>query len=248
MSATAIAGPITRAATPRFKANVAGILYLANMLAFVPAAYVHSRFVIAAGTAAAASNTLVAEPLYRFGFTFDLIAVASGIAVTALFYDLFKPVSGHLSLFAAYVSLMGCAITAASCLLHFVPSAILRAADYFPIFATKLDAIALLFLRLRIQTAGIGIVFAGVYCLLIGFLIFRSTFIPRSVGLLMAVAALGWLTYLSPSLASELAPFNSFVSGLLGEGSLMLWLLVIGVNAQRRTQASLASPSSAEEA
>ena len=101
MSATAMAGPITRAATPRFKANVAGILYLANVLAFVPAAYVHSRFVIAAGTAATASNMLVAEPLYRFSFVFDLVAVASGIAVTALFFNLFKPVSGRLSLFAA---------------------------------------------------------------------------------------------------------------------------------------------------
>jgi hypothetical protein len=247
MSATAIAGPITRTATPRFKANVAGILYLANMLAFVPAAYVHSRFVIAAGTPPGASSTLVFEPLYRFGFTFDVIAVISGIAVTAVFFNLFKPVSGRLSLFAAYVNVMGCAITVASCLLHFVPLAILRASDYFPIFARKLDAVALLFLRMRVQTANMGIVFAGVYCLLTGFLIFRSTFLPKSLGVLMAIAGLGWLTYLSPSLASELAPFNSFVSGLLGEGSLMLWLLVVGVNVHRRTQAALASPSSAEE-
>jgi len=236
MSATAMAGPITGAATPRFKANVAGILYFANMLAFVPAAYVHSRFVIAAGTAAAASNTLVIAPLYRFGLTFDLIAVASGIAVTALFFDLFKPVSRRLSLFAAYVNLMGCAITAASCILHLVPLAILRGADYFPIFAAKLEALALLFLKLRVQTAAMGIVFAGVYCLLIGFLIFRSGFLPRPLGVLVAIAGLGWLTYLSPMLAHELAPFNSFVSGLLGEGSLMLWLTIKGVNPKAVSQ------------
>ncbi len=228
MTATAMTGPITAAARPRFKANVVGILYLANMLAFVPAAYVHSRFVIAAGTATAASNTLVTASLYRFGFIFDLIAVASGIAVTVLFYDLFKPVSGRLSLFAAYVNLMGCAITAASCLLHFVPMAILRAADYFPIFATKLEPLALLFLRMRVQTANIGIVFAGVYCVLIGFLILRSSFLPNSPGVLMALAGLGWLTFLSPTLANRLAPFNSLVSGLIGEGSLMLWLMVKG--------------------
>ena len=178
MSATAMAGPVTGAATPRFNAKVAGILYFANMLAFVPAAYVHSRFVIDAGTAAAASNALVIDPLYRLGLTFDLIAVASGLAVTALFYDLFKPVSGRLSLFAAYVNLMGCAITAASCILHLVPLVILRGADYFPVFTAKLEALALLFLKLRVQTAAMGIVFAGVYCLLIAFLIFRSTFLP----------------------------------------------------------------------
>ena len=228
MNAIAMAGPITRAATPRFKANVAGILYFANMLAFVPAAFIHSRFAIAAGTAAAASNMLVAEPLYRFSFVFDLITVASGIAVTVLFFHLFKPVSGRLSLFAAYVNLMGCAITAASCLLHFVPLAILRAADYFPVFAAKLEALALLFLKMRIQTAEIGIVFAGVYCLLIGFLIFRSSFLPKPLGALMAIAGLGWLTFLSPSLANRLAPVNSLVSGLVGEGSLMLWLMIKG--------------------
>jgi hypothetical protein len=194
----------------------------------VPAAYVHSRFVIASGTAAAASNTLVTESLYRFGFIFDLIAVASGIAVTALFYRLFKPVSGRLSLCAAYVNLMGCATTTASCLLHFVPMAILRATDYFPIFATKLEPLALLFLRMRVQTANIGIVFAGVYCILIGFLILRSSFLPSSLGVLMAIAGLGWLTFLSPALSNGLAPFNSVVSGLIGEGSLMLWLMIKG--------------------
>jgi Domain of unknown function (DUF4386) len=240
MSATAMAGPITQAATPRSKANAAGILYLANMLAFVPAAYIHSRFVIASSTAAAASRMLVIDPLYRFSLTFDLIAVASGIAVTALFFGLFKPVSGRLSLFAAYVNLMGCAITAASCLLHLVPLAILRAADYFPVFAMKLEAAALLFIKIRVQTAGVGIVFAGVYCILIAFLIFRSTFLPRSLGVLMAIAGFGWLTFLSLPLANQLAPFNSLVSGLLGEGSLMFWLLVIGTNVQRRNLASLA--------
>jgi hypothetical protein len=238
MSATMMAEPITGAATPRFKANVAGILYLANILAFVPAAYVHSRFVIAAGIVPNASSTLVFEPLYRFGFTFDLIAVVSGIAATALFFELFKPVSGRLSLFAAYVNLMGCAITAASCLLHFAPLAILRAADYFPIFATKLDPVALLFLKMRVQTANVGIVFAGVYCVLIGFLIFRSSFLPKSLGVLMAFAGLGWLTYFSPSLANRLAPLNSLVSGLIGEGSLMVWLMVKGATLRlhRRNQ------------
>jgi hypothetical protein len=119
--------------------------------------------------------------------------------------------------------------------------AILRATEYFPIFATKLEPVALLFLKMRVQTANIGIVFAGVYCILIGFLILRSSFLPKPLGVLMGIAGLGWLTYLSPTLASELAPLNSLVSGLLGEGSLMLWLLVIGVNVQR-TQAALASP------
>ena len=242
MSAAVMTEPMA-GALPRFKANIAGILYLANILAFVPAAYVHSRFVAGGEAAASATNALAHDSLFRLGFTFDLIAVASYVAVTVLFFDLFKPVSRTLSLLAAYVSLTGCAATAVSCLFHLASLAVLRGAQYLPSLAIEpLQAVAFLFLKLRSQTANIGIVFFGFYCLLIGYLIFRSNFLPRALGVLMAIAGLGWLTYLSPPLARDLAAFTSLITGLVGEGSLMLWLLVIGVNAQRRNAAALASP------
>jgi hypothetical protein len=77
-----------------------------------------------------------------------------------------------------------------------------------------------------------SLVFFGFYCLLIGYLIFRSTFLPRILGLLMMLAGLGWLTFLSPRLANYLAPYI-FIPGLLGEGALTLWLLIKGVNVSR---------------
>jgi hypothetical protein len=77
-----------------------------------------------------------------------------------------------------------------------------------------------------------NLVFFGVYCLLIGYLIFKSTFLPRTLGVLMAFAGLAWLTFLSPPLVKSLSPWI-FLPGLLGEGSLTVWLLVMGVNAQR---------------
>jgi len=84
------------------------------------------------------------------------------------------------------------------------------------------------------------LVFFGFYCLLIGCLIFRSTFLPRTLGALMAFGGLGWLTFLSPPLAKYLFPYN-LAPGIFGEGALTLWLLVIGVNAQRwKEQASAA--------
>jgi hypothetical protein len=82
------------------------------------------------------------------------------------------------------------------------------------------------------------LVFFGCYCLLIGYLIFRSTFLPRILGALMAFGGLGWLTFLSPPIASHLSPYNMF-PGVLGEGALTLWLLVVGVNvAKWKEQAS----------
>ena len=77
-----------------------------------------------------------------------------------------------------------------------------------------------------------NLVLFGVYCLLIGYLIFQSTFLPRTLGVLMAFAGLAWLTFLSPPLVKSLSPWI-FLPGLIGEGSLTVWLLVRGVNAQR---------------
>ena len=75
-------------------------------------------------------------------------------------------------------------------------------------------------------------VFDGLYCLLVGYLIFRSTFLPRVLGVVMAIGGLGWLTYMSPPLANHLSPYN-LASGILGQESVMLWLLVMAVNEQR---------------
>lgn len=82
------------------------------------------------------------------------------------------------------------------------------------------------------------LVFFGFYCLLIGYLIFKSTFLPRILGAGMAFAGLGWLTFLWPPLANYLSPYN-FFPGFIGEGALTLWLIVKGVNEQRwKEQAS----------
>jgi hypothetical protein len=77
------------------------------------------------------------------------------------------------------------------------------------------------------------LVFFGLWCVLIGFLIFRSTFMPRLLGVLLAIAGLGWMMYLVPPLAIRL--FIPYIAGAsaLGEIPLLLWLLVVGVNVQR---------------
>jgi phosphoglycerol transferase MdoB-like AlkP superfamily enzyme len=93
-------------------------------------------------------------------------------------------------------------------------------------------------LELHLWGVNIALIFHGLYCLLIGFLVFRSAFLPRILGLLMALGGLAWLTDLSIPLTDHLSPYN-VISGFVGEGSLMLWLLVIGVNGQRwKAQAS----------
>ena len=84
-----------------------------------------------------------------------------------------------------------------------------------------------------------ALAFFGAYCLLIGYLIFRSTFLPRFLGILMAIGGLGWLTFLSRALAHRLSPYN-MLPGVLGEGTLTVWLLIVGLNPERwREQAKV---------
>ncbi len=87
------------------------------------------------------------------------------------------------------------------------------------------------------------LVFFGVYCLLIGYLISRSTFLPRFLGALMAFASVGWLTFLSPPLAKYLYPYN-LAPGIIGEGALTLWLLVVGINVPRWVEQARAARAS----
>lgn len=105
-----------------------------------------------------------------------------------------------------------------------------------------LGLIGLSFEALRWEPLGVnlGVVFHGLYCLVVGFLVFRSSFLPRFLGVLMAIAGLAWLTNVSPSLARHLSPYN-VGTGFAGEGLLMLWLLIMALNAQRWQERSSAS-------
>jgi hypothetical protein len=171
-----------REASPRFKARIAGVLYL---LVILTAAF--TEFFVRG----------------RLGFAADLVAglieVSGMIAVTLLFYDIFKAVNRSLSLLAASFNFVG---------------------------------LTLELFQLNPRGVVIGIGFHGFYCLLIGYLIFRSTFLSRILGAPMAFAGLCWLTFLSPTLTNYLSRYN-LASGLLLEGLVMLWLLVMGVNVQQ---------------
>lgn len=232
MSAAVVTERIAEA-SPRFKARIAGVFYLLTFVTGGAALFFGGRFVVNGDAAATAANIVAHQTLFGFGFAANLLSTASYVAVTALFYDLFKPVKESVSLLAAFFSTVGCAIGALSCALLLAPLAILGGAPYLSVFnEQQLQALALLFLKLSAQATNVGLVFFGFYCLLIGYLAFRSTFLPRIVGVLMAIGGLGWLTFLSPPLSHYLAPYN-LAPGIRGEAALTLWLLVMGVNVQR---------------
>ena len=223
-----VAGP-----SPRLKARIAGLFYLLTFLIGGVVLSAGRGLVVPDDAAATAANILAHESSLRWVFAAELLVVACYMAVTALFYDLFKPVNRSLSRLAALFSLVGCAIQASAVFLDLAPLTVLGGAPYLGVFKVEqLQALSLLFLKLHAQAYNAGLVFFGFYCLLLGYLAFRSAFLPRVLGVLMALAGLGWLTFLSPPLAKSLSPYI-LVPGILGEGSLTLWLLAMGVNVQR---------------
>ena len=230
-----------REASPRPSARITGVVYLLYFLTAVFGEFLLRGIVVSGDVTATANNILAHQPLFRLGLATGLIATAFYIAVTALFYDLFKPVNRSLSLLAVLFSLVGCAMGAFGSLFQLAPLVVLGGSQYSSAFKVEqLRALALMFLELNSQAANIYLVFFGFYDLLIGYLIIRSAFLPRILGWLMAFAGLGWLTFLSPPFANYLSPYN-LVLGFLAELALMLWLLVLGVDVQRwRQQASAA--------
>jgi hypothetical protein len=194
---------------------------------------IRSGFIVTNDPAATAKNLLANVPLYWFSFAADLLGGASYIVVTALFYRLFAPVNRNVSLVAMLFSTVGCAVGAASLVLHIAPLTILRSTRYSAAFAPEqLQTFAYLALKMRAQFADIGMVFFGVYCMLIGYLIVRSSFLPRALGVAVVFAGIGWFTLIVPPFATSLLPYLG-LPGLIGEGSLMLWLLFAGVDADR---------------
>jgi hypothetical protein len=221
------------AGAPRFKGKIAGAFYLLTIATSVFAFVTRGRLVVPGDAAATASNLVAHEALFRWSCVLDLASTGCYLVVTVLFYQLFRPVDRTVSLLAAGFSLVGCAIGAIACLFHLAPLAVLSGARYLDVFTPEqLHALALVLLKLRAQAADIGIAFFGIYCLLIGYLIYRSTFLPRVLGALMAVAGIGWLMFLSPVLLHAVMPYNQATSAL-GETALTLWLLAAGVDVGR---------------
>jgi len=220
--------------SPRLKARITGALYLLTMLTGIFAqGFVSGRLVVDGDAAATATNILAHSGLFQLGFAIYLIEMACQIAMTALFYDLLKPAGSSVSLIAAFLGFAGCVIKTFSRLFFIAPLFVLGGAHYLSAFsAEQLQALALLFLKLNEHGAAIALVFFGFYALLTGYLMIRSTFLPRILGMLSVLGGLGWLTFLYQPLGYRLFPYIA-AFGLLGAASLVLWLLVFGVNEPR---------------
>jgi len=223
-----------RHTSPQVLARVVGLLYLTVVVAGILAQmFISGRIVIWGDAAATATNILTQQALFQAGFTVYLIEMAAQIAHTAVFYVLLRPVSRSASLVALAFGVVGCTIKTLSRLFYIAPLLVLGAGGYLAVFSgEQREALALLLLTVNDQAAGMALPFFGFSTLLNGYLILRSTFLPRFLGGLSIVGGLGWLSFLYPPLGNQLLPYVLAV-GVLGSAAYVLWLLVMGVNAER---------------
>ncbi|MBV8374972.1 MAG: DUF4386 domain-containing protein [Candidatus Eremiobacteraeota bacterium] len=216
------------------KARVAGVFYLATSLAGLYYVFAGNGFIVSGDAAATAKNILTSESLYRLDITANIVAAAAYVVVTLLLYELLKPVSRSISLLAAFFSIIGITSAPLVFVCDSAPLVLLHASQGASAsHAAMLQTLAFASLRLSGLGATAGLVFFGLYCALIGYLLFNSGFFPRALGVLMSIAGICYLvnsfaTLLAPALAHRLwfVPFGA----LIGEVALTLWLLVVGIN------------------
>jgi hypothetical protein len=230
--------------SPRQLARIAGALYLINIVCgFFAIGYVPAVIVVSGDPTATAHNILAHESLYRLGIVAHVIGLLTNIPLLVIFYELFKVVNRRISLSVASFLVVGAAIEGAYLLNQFTPLLLLQGGTQLnDVTAAQLQAQVSLPLQQLAAGYSLAQVFYVGYLLLTGYLIVRSSFLPRILGVLLAFGGLCYLVYsfayfLFPEFAARLVPYIQLPSGI-GELSLCLWLLVVGVNVQKWTESA----------
>ena len=218
-------------------ARVAGALYLGTIAAGLFAEIGSRGVLIVGGDAAATATSILGnQALFRAGLIGDVVMLACYIGVTALFYEMFSPVSRRVSLAAAAFSMIGIAVLAVDSFFLLASLRLLAAPPYLAaeMEAPQREAMVLLSLKLHGDGYDLSLVFFGVYCLMLGWLVWWSGFIPKLIGALMALAGVCYLinsvaNLAAPGFARTLPP-HLMDPTLLGEAALAVWLLAFSTN------------------
>jgi len=231
--------------SPTTRGRIIAALYLFVIIAgIVGQAVIADQLIVGNDAAKTAANILANRSLYRLAFTVFMLEMVAQVAVSVLFYDLLKPVNRSIARLTAVIGVTGSGIKTMARLFYYAPLLLLGGASYLATFSQpQLDAMALTFIRINSQGAAIGIIFFGFETLLRGWLIFQSGFLPRFLGVLSMIGAVGWLTYLWPPLGNQVFIVVALFA-IVGVIATSGWLFIRGVDDGRwRARAELAASS-----
>ena len=207
-------------------------------------AYAPSHIIVS-GDATVTAHNVTTSPFFRLGFAAYLVEAVCDVGLALMFYVLLRPAGRTLALFSAFLGLVSTAVFAGGEAFYFAPSLILSNADYLKGFSPdQLNALALLSLKFYGKVGGIFLGFYGLTSLVRGWLMFRSGYLPRVLGALFMLGGAGFVMQniafvLAPGLVSDLWLMPLAVGGI----SLMLWLLVKGVDVPKWEAAAVAVES-----
>lgn len=235
MSAIAIedvhAAPLQAEVSPSTRGRILGVLYLFVVAAGITAQmFIADRLVVANDATATAANIGANPSLYRLGFTIFMLEMAAQVGVTLLFYDLLKPVNRSVARISMVIGLTGCGIKTMARLFYYAPLLVLGGASSLAALEpAQRAALSLVFIWVNVQGAAIALIFFGFESLLQGWLVIKSGFLPRFLGVLSMIGGLGWLTYLWPPLGHQVFMGVALVA-IVGVIATTGWLLVRGVD------------------
>jgi uncharacterized protein DUF4386 len=224
--------------SPQIYARIGGILYLYIIVAgTLGQLFVRDKLIVSGDAEATANNIIASQLLWRTSIAAELIMLVCSVPPALIFYLLFRPVSKNLAMLAVFFNLVELAIDAANKLNLFAALFLLGGAGYLKALEPRqLRALAYLPLKLHDYGFAISLVFFAFVCLILGYLLFRSGYFPKTLGVLMTVAGLSYLTnsftlLLAPTYSAMVLPI--LVLAFIGEMSFCLWLIVKGVNVSK---------------
>lgn len=224
--------------TVKKTARIAGLLYLFYIVFHVFANVLGRSKIIVLGDAATTARNIMASAMqFRIGFLIDMFAGLLFLLAAWALYVLLKPVNKNLALLFLLLNLGGVAVWSVSELLLIASQHLLSGADYLKAFQIdQLQAMAMLSLYLyKYGSLGIAQIFFSAWLFPLGYVVFKSGYLPRLLGIVLMVECFAWLLYPLQLLLfpSVIITFISSAVGFIGEFSLTLWLLIMGAKDQK---------------
>lgn len=237
--------------SPQRYARIAGILYLVIIAGGIfGELFVRGKLVAPENAAATAGNIAAHQLLWRLGIAADLLMHICDIPLTLIFFVLLRPVNRNLALLALLFNITQTAVLVANKLNLLTPLFLTGDAGYLKVFdLQQLHALGYLSIKTHGYGFSIGLIFFGCACLVYGYLIFRSGYLPRVLGVLMQIAGVCYLTdsfaeIIAPAFADAISP-AILLPCFIAELSLCLWLLVKGVDLVKWNNRNLVAANTA---
>ncbi len=218
-------------------ARMAGFLYLIYMVTHIISDVWRDSFLVPGDAAATVSNIMAHEGLFTVTVVGDLLAAALFFLAAWALYVLLKPVNKNLALLFLLLNLGSVVIQCASDLFLVASQLLMNGPDYLNVFQVdQLQALAMFFLDLREKAFTVAWLFSGAWLFPLGYLVFKSGFLPKILGIVLMVHCFTWVStffqsFLFPGFTA--ITYVSYPLGFIAEFGLTLWLLIMGVKEQK---------------